>query len=85
MRLLWPITEKVKDSQAIEHHAIEHQAIEAKTPKIVENKKILHKTCKTLQLGNNQNYWPEVLEMTWELLPEAEGMFPEQAWNNCIL
>jgi hypothetical protein len=30
--------------------------------------------------GNSQNYWPEVLEMTWELLPEAE-----QAWNNCIL
>jgi hypothetical protein len=23
--------------------------------------------------GNSQNYWPEVLEMTWELLPEAEG------------
>ena len=23
--------------------------------------------------GNNQNYWPEVVEMTWELLPEAEG------------
>ena len=23
--------------------------------------------------GNSQNYCPEVLEMTWELLPEAEG------------
>ena len=23
--------------------------------------------------GNSQYYWPEVLEMTWELLSEAEG------------
>jgi hypothetical protein len=23
--------------------------------------------------GNSQNYWPEVLEMTWELLPEASA------------
>jgi hypothetical protein len=26
--------------------------------------------------GNSQNYCPEVLEMTWELLPEVE----EQSW-----
>jgi hypothetical protein len=28
MKLFWPITVKVKGSQAIEHHVIEHQAIE---------------------------------------------------------
>jgi hypothetical protein len=22
--------------------------------------------------GDSKNYWPEVVEMTWELLPEAE-------------
>jgi ribosomal protein S12 len=28
MKLFWPITVKVKGSQAIEHHVIEHQAID---------------------------------------------------------
>jgi hypothetical protein len=31
--------------------------------------------------GNSQNYWPEVLDMTWELLPEAEWS-PEPRDNN---
>jgi len=50
--------------------------------------------------GNSQNYCPSVLEITWELLSSASGnssqvisstsgqkfwLFPEQAWNNCIL
>jgi hypothetical protein len=28
MRLLWPITVKVKGNEAIEHHAIEHHVID---------------------------------------------------------
>ena len=60
MKLHWLITVKVKDSQEIKHQAIEYKAIDhhalehqkAKPPKIVENKKIIYKTCKTLQLGN---------------------------------
>jgi hypothetical protein len=29
--------------------------------------------------GNSQDYWPEVLEMTWELLPEAAATVPRSS------
>ena len=47
MRLFWPFTVKVKGSHTTDHQAISNTTEKAKTPKIVENKKIRYKTCKT--------------------------------------